>query len=140
MRCKSPDCRVTRAPDRLFCPGHVEIFDRVYDEIHPKIAARRKREESGEVAPVVVTYVTPKKENRGAVLRERILKALADGPLDSVALAAACSVTCTTRSFNRARRQLIVEGSIVSAGQNGRSHIYSLPPADAQEATTAEAA
>jgi hypothetical protein len=86
-----------------WCAHHQEIFDRVKDELHPKIAARKKREADGAEPAAPPTVKAEPRPARVLALQRKILDALAKGPLPSAELAAVCNTSRQDRTLSRAR-------------------------------------
>jgi hypothetical protein len=92
--------------------------------------------------PAVITKQEPPRKLR-AEYRRDILKALADGPLGNLALAKAVGAKSNSRTFARARADLIAEGLVTSRAAGDWTRIYSLattaPPAASAAAPISEA-
>jgi hypothetical protein len=134
-RCASwPHCNAPPLPGDRFCETHRHHLDAV------KAISGLGYKTRTLPASVTITHAPPeptkaRRHNRaqaGNFYRQRILDALAGGPLLSVALGAACDARPDDRTYSRARRGLLTDGSIIEANERqGRERRYSLAEASA---------
>jgi hypothetical protein len=103
------------SPDEQWCDEHRAIFDRIYNEIHPK---KKRGEKNGWTSATLLPTSSPKKRTGSRVeIEGTILNTLAKGSLSGTELAAAVKVDKADSTYLRARAALAKDGKIVRNGK-----------------------
>jgi hypothetical protein len=138
-----PWCSAAPMPGGRFCEGHQVFLSGIRAQLQPRKYRDFKRPPISSSVTVTHTEPSPRKrspkpklgrpkkpkaEMPSAIYRSRIINALKDGPLWSVALAEACGTHTNCGTYGRVRRLMVQQGVIIEGAQRGRERPYSLAP------------